>query len=104
MLWAGTAAPIYAQSVSSPPKQFCRVATYLRSSNGYATSIDMVYGQESKKAPTVDARLAEEVAQVHALDSEPQALNYLVARGWEIVSYQSSPIGTVTLLQRTIKQ
>ena len=102
LFWAGTAAPVFAQTVPNLPKQFCRVAAYLRSCNGYATSIDMVYGQESKKAPTVDARLAEEAAQVHALDSEPQALNYLVTRGWEIVSYQSSPIGTVTLLQRTI--
>jgi hypothetical protein len=103
LLAAGTAAPVFAQTVPSPSKQFCRVAVYLRSSNGYATSIDMVYGQESKKAPTVDAKLAEEAAQVHAFDSEPQALAYLATRGWEIVSYQSSPIGTVTLLQRTLK-
>lgn len=107
VLWAGTAGPCFAQTVpnsgTSAPKQFCRVAAYLRGSNSYATSIDMVYGQESKKAPTVDARLAEEAAKVHEFDSEPQALTYLVARGWEIVSYQSSPIGTVTLLQRVIK-
>lgn len=77
MLWAGAAAPLFAQTVLSPPKQFCRVATYLRSSNGYASSLAMVYRQESKKAPTVDARLAAEAARVHAFDSEPQALNYL---------------------------
>jgi hypothetical protein len=34
----------------------------------------MVYGQESKKAPTVDARLAEEAAKVHEFDAEPQTL------------------------------
>jgi hypothetical protein len=90
-----------AQSTPAATKQFCRVYTSLRGFGTFAFSIEMAYGQESKKAPTVDGRLAEEAAQVHTYDSEAQAYNYLSGRGWELVGYQVSPGGTVGLFQRS---
>jgi len=94
---------VRAQGAPAATKQFCRVYTSLRSFGGFAFSVEMAYGQESKKAPTVDARLAEEATQLHTYDSEAQAYNYLSARGWELVGYQVSQGGTVGLFQRMAK-
>jgi hypothetical protein len=69
--------PTYAQNAPAATKQFCRVYTALRGFGTFAFSVEMTYGQESKKAPTVDSRLAEEAAQMHTYDSEAQAYNYL---------------------------
>ncbi|GAB3639142.1 hypothetical protein GCM10027422_47330 [Hymenobacter arcticus] len=92
-----------AQNAPSTTKQFCRVYTSLRGFGSFAQSIEMAYGQESKKAPTVDSRLAEEAAQLHTYDSEAQAYNYLNGRGWELVGYQVFPVSTVGLFQRVVK-
>jgi hypothetical protein len=101
LLLAGVMAQ--AQATPAATKQFCRVYTALRSFGGFAFSVEMAYGQESKKAPTVDARLAEEATQVRTYDSEAQAYNYLSGRGWELVGYQVSSGGTVGLFQRIAK-
>jgi len=90
-----------AQSTPAATKQFCRVYTALRGFGTFAYSVEMAYGQESKKAPITDSRLAEEAAQVHTYDSEAQAYNYLSGRGWELVGYQVSSGGTVGLFQRS---
>jgi hypothetical protein len=92
LLAATTTSPAFAQAApgttTSQPKQFCRLYVSLRSSADRALSIEMAYGQESKKAPLADSRLAEEATKVASFDSESQAFTYLSSRGWELVGYQ----------------
>jgi hypothetical protein len=92
LLAASAASPACAQAApgtaTSQPKQFCRLFLSLRTPTDRAQSIEMVYGQESKKAPLADNRLAEEAAKVASFDSESQAFNYLSSKGWELIGYQ----------------
>lgn len=87
-----TGAPSLAQTVpgtvTGQPKQFCRLFINMRSLTGQATDIKMMYGQESKKAPVSDSRLAAEATKVAEFDTEAQALNYLNSQGWEVLDYQ----------------
>jgi hypothetical protein len=103
-----TGAPSSAQTVpgtiTSQPKQFCRLFINMRGLTGQALDIKMMYGQESKKAPVTDSRLAAEAAQVAAFDTEAQALNYLSSQGWELVGYQIQTGPYVSaLLQRAVR-
>jgi hypothetical protein len=92
LLATGTTAPTLAQTApgttAHQPKQFCRLYVVLRGVADRALEIKMIYGQESKTAPLVDSRLAEEAAKVASFDSEELAFNYLSSRGWELVGYQ----------------
>jgi len=102
------AAPSFAQTVpgTAPgqPKQYCRLFINLRSLTSQALAINMMYGQESKKAPVTDGRLAAEAARVAEFDTEAQAFNYLSSQGWELVGYQVQPGPYVSaLFQRTIR-
>jgi len=102
------AAPSFAQTVpgaaTGQPKQFCRLFINLRGLTSYAADIRMMYGQESKKAPVADSRLAAEAAKVAEFDTEAQALDYLSSQGWEVVGYQvqTGPYVSV-LLQRAVR-
>lgn len=103
-----TAAPAFAQTTpgtaASQPKQFCRLYVSLRTLTERAVSIKLLYGQESKKAPVVDGRLAADAAKVAEFDTETQALDYLSSQGWELVGYQVLPGAyTNALFQRAIR-
>jgi len=102
------ASPAFAQtapSTASQPKQFCRVFVSLRGVADRAVEIKMVYGQESKTAPLVDSRLAEEAAKVASFDSESQAFNYLSSKDWELVGYQYLPgVYVLAQFQRSLSQ
>ena len=102
------AAPSFAQdapgAAASQPKQFCRLFIQLRDLKSHAIDVKMLYGQESKKAPVSDSRLAAEAARVAAFDTEAQVFNYLNSQGWELVGYQVQPGSYVSaLLQRAVR-
>lgn len=91
-------------AATGQPKQFCRLFINLRGLTGSVVDIKMLYGQESRKAPVSDSRLAAEAARVTEFDTEAQALNYLSSQGWELMGYQvqTGPF-VIALLQRAVR-
>lgn len=98
LVFATRLAAAQSTAVDQHPKQVCKLLSY--GANGGRQKVHLDYGQDSKGTPIVDPELQAIAKHVAELDSEVQSINYLIAHGWEIVSYTDTRYYVVCLFSR----